>query len=82
MTQTLESILPILTKESLIIKVESLVRTEEMTYLEAIMHICEESNIDPEDMARMVDGPLKAKLEAEAKRNNNLPRDSNTFTLE
>ena len=37
-----------------------------MTYAEAICEVCEQRMIDPRDIKRIISGPLKAKLEAEA----------------
>lgn len=70
-----------ITKEELIIKTERIVRIDNITYMDAIIHICEEYEIDPEDMAKLVKGPLKSKLEVEARRLNHLPK-LNTISLE
>ena len=43
-----------------------LVHKDNMSYAEAICHLCEEKMIDPEDMAKLVKGPLNVKLEADA----------------
>lgn len=59
-------ITPSITKESLRSQVEILVHKDQMTYAEAICEICEGLMIDPQDIVRLVTGPLKAKLEAEA----------------
>ena len=59
-------IIPTISKEDLRNQVELLVRKDEMTYAEAICEICEKLTIDPEDIAKMITGPLRAKLEAEA----------------
>tara|TARA_B110000967_G_C18404204_1_gene325997 strand:+ start:353 stop:508 length:156 start_codon:yes stop_codon:yes gene_type:complete len=45
-----------------------------MSYAEAICHLCEEKQIDPEDMAKLVKGALKSKLEAEAMDRNIIKR--------
>jgi hypothetical protein len=45
-----------------------------MSYAEAICHLCEQRMIDPEDMAKLVKGPLKVKLEAEAMNRNIIKR--------
>ena len=67
---TTESILtPAITKEALIKKVENLVQSDGLTYLEAIISICGELDVDPEDIAKMITGPLKDKLECESQRN-------------
>jgi hypothetical protein len=59
-------ITPSITKDDLRNQVELLVHKDEMTYAEAICEICEGLMIDPQDITRLVTGPLKAKLEAEA----------------
>jgi hypothetical protein len=61
------------TKKSLAEKVCLLVHTDGLKYSEALIEICEEYEIDPHDIAKLVKGPLKAKLEAEAMRYNNIP---------
>jgi predicted site-specific integrase-resolvase len=60
------TIIPSITKDDLKNQVEILVQKDEMTYAEAICEICEGLMIDPEDIKRIITGPLKAKLEAEA----------------
>ena len=61
------------TKKSLAEKVCLLVHTDGLKYSEALIEICEEHEIDPHDIAKLVKGPLKAKLEAEAMRFNVIP---------
>lgn len=61
------------TKKSLAEKVCLLVHTDGMKYSEALLEVCEEHEIDPHDIAKLVKGPLKAKLEAEAMRFNVIP---------
>lgn len=70
---------PSITKEDLRNQVELLVHKDEMTYAEAICEICEELMIDPQDITRLISGPLKAKLEAEAMNRNIIK--SNTAKL-
>ena len=71
-----------LSKEQFISEVETLVRRDEMGYVEAIIHICEERGFDPEDMTSFISGPLKEKLKIEAINNNILrSKKSNTATL-
>jgi putative aminopeptidase FrvX len=71
--------IPVLTTAQLSIRVERLVSRDHMTYLESIIHICDETGIDAEDMAKIVTGSLREKLEAEAQRNNILPRTNTLF---
>lgn len=65
---------PSITKEELRLQVEKLVLHDSMSYTEAIIEICERKEIDPEDMAKLVKGPLKLKLEAEAMNRNIIKR--------
>ena len=61
------------TKKSLAEKVCLLVHQDGMKYYEALIEDCEEYEIDPHDIAKLVKGPLKAKLEAEGMRYNVIP---------
>jgi hypothetical protein len=70
---------PSITKEELRIQVEKLVSHDNMTYTEAIIEICERKEIDPADMAKLVKGPLKLKLEAEAMDRNIIKRTTTTL---
>jgi molybdopterin-binding protein len=60
------SIIPAITREQLRVQVERLVHGDGLTYTEALIEICENREIDPEDIAKIVKGPLKNKLEVEA----------------
>jgi|TARA_B110000908_G_scaffold123481_1_gene144826 hypothetical protein len=63
-----------MTREELTLQTEMLVHKDEMSYAEAICHLCEQRQIDPVDMAKLVKGPLKIKLEAEAMDRNIIKR--------
>ena len=69
----------VLTTEELSRRVERLVSKDHMTYLESIIHICDDTGIDAEDMAKIVTGSLREKLEAESQRNNILPKPNTLF---
>jgi len=73
-------ITPVITKQELAVRTERLVRSDGLTYIEAIIQICNDLDVDPEDIAKMVTGPLKDKVENEAMKCNILPR-SNTASL-
>ena len=47
-------IVPVITHQALASKTEELVRNDNLTYLEAIIQICDELDVDPEDIAKMV----------------------------
>jgi predicted CopG family antitoxin len=53
------------TKKSFSELIEKLVREKRGSYLETIIDVCKERMIDPEDIAKLVSNPIKAKLEAE-----------------
>ena len=61
------------TQKSLAQKVCMLVHSDNLKYSEALLEVCEENEIDPHDIAKLVKGPLKAKLEAEAMKFNVIP---------
>ena len=70
---------PSITKEESRLQVEKLVAHDNMTYTDAIIEICERKQIDPEDMAKLVKGPLKLKLEVEAMDRNIIKRTTETL---
>jgi len=74
MTKEKITINPAITKEQLRFEVDKLVYGDGMTYTEAIIEICERKEIDPEDMAKLIKGPLKSKLEVEAMDRNIIKR--------
>jgi hypothetical protein len=54
--------------------IEDTVKKHRLTYLEAIVHLCEENQIEVEDIKKFISDPMKEKLEAEAMKLNYLPR--------
>lgn len=54
--------------------VEDSVRQLNISYMDAIIHICEKNNLEVEDSKKYVSSVIKNKLEAEAMRLNFLPR--------
>lgn len=68
--------LKLLTKQEFALEIESRVRKFSMGYLEAIMHYCDSVGIEADEVSKLVVGSLKEKLEAEAMRNNLIPRGS------
>lgn len=53
------------TKKSFSNLVQDRVKKDRSTYLDAIIDICKERMIDPEDIVKLLSNPIKAKLEAE-----------------
>lgn len=61
--------------------VEKTVFKKKLSYMEAILVVCEENNIEPEDTKKFLNGVIIEKLEAEAMSLNFLPR-QNTLIFE
>lgn len=70
---------PAITKEQLRLEVEKLVHGDGLSYTESIIEVCNRKEIDPEDMAKLVKGPLKSKLEVEAMDRNIIKRTTSTL---
>ena len=64
----------ILTKAIVTQLVENLVHTEKMSYMEAVLHICNDRLIDPLDIGKLIGPTIKTKIEAEAMTRNLLPK--------
>ena len=71
----------LLTKASLTQLVEQLVKAEHMSYIEAVLHVCEERSIDPADIGKLIAPSIKAKIEAEGMAANLLPRSNSLDTF-
>jgi hypothetical protein len=63
-----------LTKAKFSKLVESTVIEKRLSYMDAILWLCEKHNIEPEDVKKFISPIIKNKLEAEARRLNFLPR--------
>lgn len=63
-----------LTKSKFSKLVESTVIEKRLSYMDAILWLCEQHNIEPEDIKKFINPIVKGKLEAEARRLNFLPR--------
>ena len=64
-----------LTKKTFSRMVENLVRDDsQMTYMDAIVHLCEKNNIEIEDIKKFLTPSIVGQLEAEARKLNFLPR--------
>ena len=64
----------LMTKAVLTDRVEALVKSEKMTYIEAVIHICNEAGIDPADIGKLIAPSIKSKIEAEGMASNLLPK--------
>ena len=61
-----------ITTKSFVAQIEELVKTKRMPYLDAILHICQEKDIEPERIVRFIDKGMKEKLQMEAEASNAL----------
>jgi hypothetical protein len=61
--------------------VENQVMNKKLSYIEAIVEVCKETNIDVEDVKKFISPVIKEKIEAEAMELNFLPR-QNTLCFE
>jgi hypothetical protein len=57
--------------------IETTVNDLRISYMEAILYLCDKNSIDPEDVKKFVSPIIKDKLEAEAMALNFLPRGNN-----
>lgn len=63
-----------LTKSKFSKMVETTVIKFRLSYIDAIVHLCEQNNIEMEDVGKFINPTLKEKIEAEAMRLNFLPK--------
>lgn len=68
-----------LTKSEFSKLVEKNVLEKKMGYMDAVLHICEEYGIDPEDVKKFISAPIQEKIEGEAMRLNLIPRGNELF---
>jgi Phage late-transcription coactivator len=58
-------------------EIEKLVQTNpDMNYIDAVIHFCEQNNIDVESVPKLISKPLKEKIKYEAMELNFLKRSS------
>ena len=63
-----------LSKQKFTRMIENTVARTRLSYIDAIVHICEQNQMEIEDVKKYISDPIKEKLEGEAKRLNFLPR--------
>jgi len=68
-----------LTKSEFSKLVEKTVLDNKMNYMDAVLLICEDHGIDPEDVRKFVSAPIQEKIEGEAMRLNLIPRTNELF---
>ena len=63
-----------LTKSKFTKLIESTVVELKIPYMEAILHVCNKNDIEPEDVKKFISPVIKGKVEAEAMALNYLPK--------
>ena len=59
--------------------VEETVLDKAISYMDAVLYICEKNSIDPEDVKKFISPIIKGKIEAEAMSLNFLPKQNTLF---
>jgi len=54
--------------------IEKTVSDLRISYMDAILHLCDKNDIDPQDISKFISPIIKSKLEAEAMNLNFLPK--------
>jgi hypothetical protein len=70
-----------LSKKKFTKMIETTVRTKGLTYMDAVVHLCDENSIELEDVKKFVSLNIKERIEAEAMNLNFLPK-GNTLPLD
>lgn len=70
-----------LTKSKFSVLIENAVLKKKMTYMDAVLDVCEKNSIEPEDVKKFISAPIRDKIEAEAMNLNYLPK-GNTLLFE
>ena len=63
-----------LTKTKFTKLIESTVSELRITYMDAILHLCDKNDIEPDDVKKFISPIIRDKLEAEAMKLNFLPK--------
>ena len=63
-----------LTKNKFTKLIASTVNELNIPYMEAILHVCQKNDIEPEDVKKFISPVIKGKVEAEAMQLNYLPK--------
>lgn len=63
-----------LTKSKFTKLIESTVIELKIPYMEAVLHVCDKNDIDPEDVKKFISPVIKGKIEGEAMALNYLPK--------
>ena len=56
------------------IKIQELVEETKLSYMDAVLHYCDQNGMEPETAAQLINGKLKAQIREEAEELNFLPK--------
>ena len=56
------------------IKIQELVEQTKLSYMDAVLHYCDQNGMEPETAAQLINGKLKAQIREEAEELNFLPK--------
>ena len=68
--------LNVLTRAKFSVIIEKLVCDKRISYMDAIVHYCENNELEIESAAKLINSIIKSKIEAEAQELNFLPKSS------
>ncbi len=66
--------LKIISPQDFTITIEHIKKSKNMTYMDAISYYCEQNNIEPETIGKLVQGALKQKVREEAENLHFMPK--------
>jgi hypothetical protein len=72
MTEEIEN--KFLTPEKFSLIIEEIVKIKKMTHMEAVLHYCEQNELEPEDTKKLIGKTLKDKIALNAQELNMLPK--------
>ena len=62
------------TPKTFTLEIERIVREKEITHMDAVLWYCEQEGLEPDDLGALLSKGLKAKIEANARELNFLPK--------
>jgi dephospho-CoA kinase len=65
-----------ITSKTFVAEVEALVKAKKMSYMDAVLYVCEKNDIEPERIVRFIDKGMKEKIQVNAEELNYLPKTS------
>lgn len=70
-----------LSKKKFTKMIETVVKTKSLSYMDAVIYLCDENNMELEDVKKFISLNIKERIEAEAMNLNFLPK-GNTLPLD